>query len=498
MDNNPEAPTEQPAEPTVITPTDATPTPVTNPEPAVTTMPNPAVEPTPPVETEAQPTAVSSTPPPVVAGGGKSKLPFFGGIAAVVVALVAGAYFAVIVPNSPTHMYSTGLERSGKALNTLVATATAKKQLEAYTSSQLDGSFSVKAGGQTYSGTIGSRYDKQNSDSTISYNGEANKDLTVKVLTSLAKDAKYPDIYFNVSGLQAMGLTAMMPSLATYDGKWISVTSSYIESLIKESGASSNSGSFSFTAEDAASLAKIAADKTSEYVLTGDTTKAVFEQDKFVGKETTDGVSANRYQVSINQSHLTAYCTDLSSSILSSDAYKHLAGNPTDKSIADQKQNATKDCQKKPTGSQKINYELWINTKTKLVYKLRATQTSDKNTYVEVGQNYTSGNVLPVFANFHSDKDKYDAKLTFTADLEKSTSTAHLTATMSSSTPTTITADLSFKPYSGDVKITVPATSYPLEQVLKAFGLGSQPLYSGTDGSGSISQQRSLLNSLHL
>jgi hypothetical protein len=501
MDNNPEAPSEQPVQPTVITPTtEPAETPIEQPvaqvvSPDVAPATPAIAEPTQPIITSPSPD-LASVPetPPVVPTSSKSKLPLIGGAVAALIVLVAGAYFALIVPNSPTHLYSTGLSRSGKALTMLVDKATAQKQLQAYTSSQLDGSFSVKMGGQTYAGSIGSRYDKASSDSTVSYSGATSQAITLKVLTNLAKNAKYPDIYFNLSGMKALGLTDLMPSLSAYDGKWISVSSSYIESLVKQSGdTGSTSNTFNFTADDAASLAKIATSKTSEYVLTSDKTKAVFEMDKFVGKETTNGITADRYQVSLNQSHLSAYCVDLSNSILSSNAYKHLAGNPDAKTIADQKQSTTKDCKKTPTGSAKTSYDLWINTKTKLIYKLRVSDVKDKNTYVEIGQTYSSGSVLPAFANFHSDNGKYDAKLTMTSDLDKSTTTAHLTATMTSSQPATVTADLSFKPYSGAVKITVPANAIPIEQVLKAFGIGGSPNYSAT-GTGSVSQQSANLN----
>lgn len=125
--------------------------------------------------------------------------------------------------------------RTGDALEQIVTTATDPKKLEAYKSSEISGTADITVDKQQYNGTFNSKFDQSNSDSglTVTTKDSTGKTakLNAKVLTTLAAKSNYPDVYLQVTGLKALGLDSFIPSLTAYEGKWIMIDSSYLESI---------------------------------------------------------------------------------------------------------------------------------------------------------------------------------------------------------------------------------------------------------------------------
>ncbi len=486
--------TDEPTTPTEVT-TNPTPTPALTPanlEPAqVNTTPlstgpasavpseiPPAAE-TPSPASPAPPAQVFSSTfaPEVPEKKSKKKLFLLTGGGALLALLLAGGFvFGYYLPNTPSHVWSTGLNRTGKALDSIVTSATEEKKLETYKTSEISGNFKATYGGQSYSGELTSAFDDANSDSglTISTKDKTGKTTDLKVLakTNIASGNNFPDIYFQIVGLKSLGLDQYIPNISSYDSKWIQIDSKYLESIGATYLSGTDNNQKEVTSSDVAELARSATNVTTDYLLTTDKDKAVFTQQSFVGKETVDGVKAYHYTVGIDKDHAKAYCTALSNAMLSSNAYKKVA-QPKDDELAKAKENAAKDCQTTVDEDFKATdtFDLWVDSKYKLVYKVRVYDEKDKGIYTDIGQLYKGDDKLSLFAAWHDTKAKSDSKFTVDTDLKTNATTGTFTAKSDSEdSPYDLTATVKATLSNKDIKFTKPSPTVPIQDVLAAFG----------------------------
>lgn len=389
-----------------------------------------------------------------------------------ILALAAGAVFGLYLPNTPDSVWKTGLNRTGDALEQIVTTAAEPKKIDAYKASEITGDADITMDKQHYAATFSSKFDQTNSDSGLDLTtkdsaGKTSK-LNAQVLTTLEKGKNYPDIYFKLTGIKAFGLDSFAPSLTAYDGKWISIDSTYLESIGATYLSGTDNNQKQATSADISAAAKTAVRVTSEYLLTTDEEKAVFVKDSFVGKETVDGVNTYHYKVSVDLDHATAYCKALSNAMLSTEAYKKTSG-ATDKEIAESKKQADTGCNDSVKKDFKATdtFDLWIDKKYKLVYKVRVPDSENKASYTEVGQRYTGGDSLALFASFHDAKSKSDTKLDLETNLKTSvTSVGVLSKSTDSDYPYDVKITVKAKPSTEAVKVTKPSPVTPIEEVL--------------------------------
>ncbi len=466
-------PTQPSTTPTTTTPASPTPSETSQ---AVTTPAS--TEASPPVE-PAQPAQVFSSTfaPEAPEKKGKKKLFLLTGGGALLALLLAGGFvFGYYLPNTPSHVWSTGLNRTGKALDSIVTSATEEKKLETYKTSEISGNFKATYGGQSYSGELTSAFDDADSDSglTVSTKDKTGKTTDLKVLakTNIAKGNNFPDIYFQIVGLKSLGLDQFVPNVSSYDSKWIQIDSKYLESIGATYLSGTDNNQKEVTSSDVAELARSATNVTTDYLLTTDKDKAVFTQQSFVGKETVDGVKAYHYTVGIDKDHAKAYCTALSNAMLSSNAYKKVA-QPKDDELAKAKENAAKDCQTTVDEDFKATdtFDLWIDSKYKLVYKVRVYDEKDKGIYTDVGQLYKGDDKLSLFAAWHDTKAKSDSKFTVDTDLKTNATTGTFTAkSTDEGSPYDLTATIKATLSNKDVKFTKPSPTVPIQDILTALG----------------------------
>ncbi len=407
-----------------------------------------------------------------------------GGLAALVI-LSLGGVFAVYLPNKPENVWSAGISRTGKTVDKIVTSATNEKALASYKSSELSGSAEATVEGKTYKGSFNSKYDSKQTDNSFTYNGDGQpKDFNLKLLTDLADGKDFPDVYFQITGLSALGVDQFVPGADKYDGKWISVSSDYLKSVLPvEEKEAKNS---QFTSQDAAELSRAVSNTTRDYVFSNDPAKAVLVRKNFVGTEKIeDGITANHYTVGINKDNAKKYCQALIESVVSTNGYKHIPGINPD-SIDKDKQDSIKSCQSDIDTSFKDTdeFDVWIDKSKKLINKIRFTDEANKGTYVEVGQTYKKGDVVPLFLKAHSDEDKYEYTMTLETDMKKSTTKGAFNLSYTAGTNITAKAAFEFKPFDGDVTITKPTDSISIEKLL-------QDLDQGSSGRNAPSVQRS-------
>jgi hypothetical protein len=469
------------------TATEVTPTPTQTPTP--TPLATPPITPeapiTPPQQPEtviySQPVVSGADPTPVLGNAKprmtKRKRLLLIGAPLIVLLLAGGAVFGLYLPNTPGNVWNTALNRTGKALDTIVTSATETKQLESYKTSQVTGNITATFGDNTYSGDLTSKYDDTNSDSGINItlkSSDGTKKIGAQLLTQSAAGSVYPNLYFKISGLKDLGVEDLAPGLTTYDNRWIFASSDYLKGL----GASLSEGDEKkqspVTAADTAEVARSVTKVTREYVFSTASDKGVFVKKRFVAKETVDGISAYHYKVGVNTAHATAYCEAVSATVINSKVYKKMTG-ADDAQIAKSKAESKTSCASNTKDNLKSGdeYDLWVDGKYKLIHKIRQYDKDSTTEYTELGQNYKGNDEISLFLNHINTKDGSSSKTTLGTNLKTNMTNASFAYTNGDKTnPISVKATMTMKPLTGKLQTTKPTDSIQLQDVLDQLGFG--------------------------
>jgi hypothetical protein len=387
---------------------------------------------------------------------------------AVLVLLLGGGYvFGLYLPNRPSSIFATSLERSGKAVDALIdysKTATAQQ----YKSYKLEGSLKLTASGTTIDATLRGAYDKDANLNTTVDVSVLGKKITADVLSRQAAGSKSPDVYLRLSGIKPALDSYGLSTLDSLDGQWISVDHTLIEGLtssVTQDMASAANVPTPAQIQDA--LAKAQA-VNKQYLFTTEPQKAVFKQSKYVGKETKDGRAVHHYK-GYDKNNLSNYVKALGDA-LDSSKLNDWAKSNGGKDLSETMDLGTLATDAK-NGSGNYTFDAWVDAKTKLFHALRFTDPSDSNTSVTISQNYTGGDVYPLGLNVTT-KDGSDVVTeVLSLNLNTKTNVADGTVTMKA-TDLDGTIKFTLTPSNESVQVTAPTSVKPLTDVLNQLGLG--------------------------
>lgn len=408
----------------------------------------------------------------------------------VLMILMAVAYvFAIYIPNQPQNVWKTGLNRSGQAINALVNQGTEKQTLEAFKKSEVNATITANVDRDTYSGEVNMKYDAANAagDLKIStkQDGQADKVFTSKFLSQFKDSMQFPNVYVQFSGLKSFGLDSYMPALTGYENKWIGIEESYLKTLGISPQEMQDAKDNQITSEEVSEAIRTITNTANQYLLTTDSQKAVFEQRSYVGKEKVNGKTAYHYVVGINKQHAKDFCGAVVESLTQTQLYKKY--NPEGTSEA--KDSLVKSCQESVDQiKDSTTFDMWIDAKYKLIYKIRITDEEDKSTYVDIGQNYSGGDEVSFFITGHNGKANSDTKFAMATNLKTHVSKAAFTATSQGESSYDVKVTLEAKPYSGDINTDKPAGVVPISDVLRALGIDPAAFGSELSGGGSASR----------
>jgi hypothetical protein len=488
------APVSMPASPVTSIPvTDSASVPPASPTVTPDPVPQPTTSAVPTPSAPAGPAFMQPTPPtptgPVVSNhdlpGGptpmaplpttkprKKKLILAISTVAAVLLLAGGAVFGWYIPNKPENVFKTGLDHTGQAIDGLIQEATKQEKLQALATSQLTGSFKANYGSNgKFSGTINSWQSATDSDSGIevAYTGadKIERKVNLKVLTEVAKGNQYPDVFFQVTGLQALGADALVPGIGDYEGKWIYLSNSYIKSIADKTD--SKSSKESVTSADVAALTRDLSATTRDYVFTADTEKGILVNQKFVGKEKVDGIKTNHYVVAINKENMKKYCQVLGDTVAKSAAFKKLIADEGDRvQRMDEFVNSCKDST--DNLDKKDTFDIWVGGKYRTIQRARFVDENDSKIYTDIGQHYEGGDVFELYSTYHDGTAKTDGTFTVKTNVKSSVTTGKLTMTSKSEdNPWDVTADFELKPHSGKATITKPKKYIDFQDLIKQW-----------------------------
>jgi hypothetical protein len=401
----------------------------------------------------------SSSPNGVVSGGAnagkglsKSRLIAIAGAAVIVVLGTAGYVFGYYLPNKPENVYKSALTNTGKGYDELVAYLDNKELETKFKTSDASGSFKMESDGFSTDGTFSAKGDEKNG----TFSGDIGLGTTRLKIDGVAKDvenSESPDLYLKFGGIKGLGANFGIPELDTLDDQWITVDHSFLDSYLGsiESASGLDSSSSEMKApkrEDVAEAAKAIGEVSKKYLFTGNEETAVFKMKEFVKTETVDGKNTNHYKVSADKAHLKAFSKELGEKL-----YKT-------KSVDDIKDGDT--------------FDIWVNKDTKLVHKVRFTDSANEKSFMELGLNYAGGDEKPFFLNVATEQDGVKTDVGLKLSINTKTNVFKIDLGLETDGDAAVSGSIKaeIKPGTGSVKADVPAGAITLSDALAQIGLG--------------------------
>lgn len=411
------------------------------------------------------------------------KLFLAAAVVAVVIILGLGYTFALYLPNTPGNVYNAGLKNSGLAVDKLVNIFS--QQTSSITGMAYDGSMNVKSSTASFDASLKGAIDKDgNSNNHIDADIVGQK-IGLDLLSVHVSGNTTNDLYFKVSGasnlLDSMGVS----SLDSLDGQWISVDHTLIDTYLNNLSSSAGAGSLGTTikppttADIEDTFTKVQA-VNKQYLFTGNSQTAVFVNKKFVGTETKDGQKQNHYQVGYNKDNLASYLDAVGKALDSSKLNSWVKNTGGSTNISDAMGFKDMEDKIKQLNSD-ASFDMWVNTKTKLIGDIQFTDTAD-GSKLTIAQAYNGGSVYP-FSISITDSPDVNGSINFTID-SKSNKYAlafSMNPGKTSGGDTTIQGKLNFSPNNQPVKVTAPANATPITDILSqglsgAGSFASNPL----------------------
>ena len=466
--------------------------PITSPEPLTTNT-----------QTGFVPETIAQTPNQAVpmsqasntVGGGRKKIIMIV-VAVIILLLISGGaigyVMAFYLPNRPENVWRTSITRSGEAFDKMAIAYTEKEKLDEFKKTELSMNVQYRSGQNKLSGGFSVKFDetKINGDGKLSYEVDGQKvDLVAKIMSEIAQGSDFPNTYFKLSGFAPLGLDSILPGISELDDKWIGVESDFLGSLnitLPQSEAAAES----VTNEDVAELVRSISAMSNNYLFSNSSENSVLIMDSFVGKEKlSDGQDTYHYKVKVDEDNAIEYCKALVETIFETSIYKKLPSfNP--ETIKVDKNSSLEQCQES-WGEELQGWEtfdLWVESRYKLIHKIRVKDTSNKDAYVEIGQNYKGGDEVSMFVQYY-DKDKQVGGLTINSNLGSNTTTAEFDyTTEEEGEDMFVNILVTAKPHNGTIDVIKPEGTIMIQDILNYYGISDPAALFGGYGIDQNSQ----------
>lgn len=430
-----------------------------------------------------------------------SKPLLFVGVGVAAVLLIGGGYvFGFYLPNLPQNVFSASMSNTAAAIDHLLDYSKQQNAVN-YKSMAYDGTLTVKSPSASFDATLSGNADqKGNSSSTLSGDVMGQK-MTVNLRTIHVHDDASPDMYFQVNGVKQVlamsGLSDGLDSIGALDGQWLSIDHTLIDTYAAQLKSSDNTQSAqdalvmpTYAQVDDAARKVQAVNK--RYLFTTDSTHAILTQQKFIGQEVADGHTLNHYTVGYNKMHFESYVEALKGALDGSSLNEWSKKANGGKSLST---TLDLDSMKSDIAKSKGTYtfDLWADTKTKLVSKVAFKNPDDASSVFALSQGYTGGSNYPFSMTFNGKDDTgndQNAVINFGLDTASHKITANMAMTSKASDGTTqLNLSLHAQPSNDTVTISAPAGATSINNLLNELGLGGGSLPLNTSATPLVFQQ---------
>lgn len=402
----------------------------------------------------------------------------------------AAAYFGYYVPNKPENIWRTALERTGKGYDKLVGYVNTAKYDKGL---KYDGSFKVDATELKADGNIkGSSDDQGNSQTSGSISAVGLK-VNFNLLT-LASQTSVPDLYFKVDGIQGLGSffgvsdPNFNKAFDSINGQWY-----FVDHTLLEQSSSADKNQLSISKKDVNDFLNAIGGPTKKYIFTSDTQNMGVVAREQIGREKEDGLNTYHYKVGINKANIKKWNTEVCDNLKDNKLYKTLSFGQ-DQATIDKECYDTSDIDKLKDSQ---TADVWVDLHTKLVHKVRFTDSKQPSNYVDVIQNYQGGNKVPLALDFVENLAGETSKGLVNIEYNADTSAIKLTSNFSVSGKEggTGSIDFTISPNYSAVNVKKPAGAKNVMQLINSLGLSDLSL-GGTQSSSKDTERRTDLNAL--
>lgn len=437
-----------------------------------------------------QPTITPSNGGDTSSTGKKKKLGLIVGAAVGIVAILSGVVFGYAIPNRPENVFSTGLDRSGQAINGLMVQLAEMETADQMNQMQATADMQIEMEGTTFEGDVRVRFDETASESTFSLQaaGDASFELSGDVLTTNSDQSDYPDVYLQLTGITALGLDAFIPGISRYDGRWIHMPSAFLEEAIGPIEQTEVTQEMP-DSQDIMSLMVDISEVVRDYLLTSDEEKSVFEIAEIVGEEDVDGKSAYRYKVAVEEQNFELFCVALAEKIEASDYYSVISDTAFTEPLD------TSGCAEAAEEINEETIDIWVDRRTKLISKIRFTNPEVEQEYSELGLNYEGGDDVGLYLRDISEDQTVE--LSMQTNFESLRTTGAVVVEQNGLSGFEFTMNVSAEPYQDAIEATPPETAVTFEQMFEdllgssgGFTLGRQ-----TDDDATLPLDSGIVNS---
>jgi len=417
------------------------------------------------------PTQVGS---PHAPHGGKRQMIMAAIIAVVVVGLAAAYAFFVYMPNRPSEMYAKSLTNTGDALDALVSysNSVASKNYKSYNVSSTLHDDSTESFDATLSGAVDTQGDSKLVASADVLGAKMNANIeSVHVAGSTT-----PDVYVQLNGIKPTLNTLGLSNFDSLDGEWIGIDHTLINSYaaqLNQNASAATKGSVLPTAAELHDAETQVQTVNKEYLFTNDPSKAVLANQKFINSAVENGLPSYHYVVGYNKTHLEAYVTALGTALDSSTLNTWAKEAYNGESLS-QVLNIASLQKSVKNASGNETFDVWVDTKTRLIDSVQFADPSDKTSIFTVSQGYTGGSSYPFSMSFDSNDGASSDSVKTAIDLTLNKVTNAYTGTLSTDEGSTnVVFDFTLTPSSSTVKVSAPSNAEPVANVLGALELGA-------------------------
>jgi hypothetical protein len=438
------------------------------------------------------------------------KLALIGIVPLLLAGGASAAYFGYVVPNKPENIWKSALTNTGEGYDKLSQYATAKKNVQGMSAK---GSFKI-SGSMAADGTFNGVSDGKSGQLTGNISAVGLKiNYDVRQIQSPGNS---PDVYFKIDGIQGLGSlvggyagllgadsTSITNALNGLNGQWYFIDHTLFDQFAK----GSNDG-LQITSADVSGALKAVGDSSKQYLFTNDPEKMAIVVKQNIGKETQDGRTVYHYKVGVNKANLKAYNKSLCDNLIKTKLFKLFETN----SSGDQ--DLTKEC----TDTTDIDNikdnqtaDAWVDMHTKLFHKIRFSSSENKNSYVDIIQDYQGGDEFPFSIATHSQESIDNNDISSASKSKPATSDGLIKMKLNMKT-NTFTADANFEEKSGSnddkgtfnltlapstqtVKVDKPANAKTIIQLINDLGFGDISAAS-TPGSAQDTKRRTDINAM--
>jgi hypothetical protein len=407
------------------------------------------------------------------------KLALIAAIPVLLVGAGAAAYFGYVVPNKPENLWKTALVNTGKGYDKAASYAESSKLGKGL---KLDSTFKFDFGDTKIDGSFNGTSDEKSNGNFKGSVSASGMKLDAEVRT-VASSGSNPDLYFKVNGLQGLGqfvgaylgtgaseeMKQLDTAINSVNNQWYFVDHTLLDQATEKDSSNTSSA---LSKKDVSDFLNAIGGPSKKYIFTSNPNNMAIEARQNIGREQVDGLSTYHYKIGVNKENLKKWNKEVCDNIKQNKLYKTLNFSQ-DQAALEKECYDTKDID---SINSSRTADAWVDMKTKLIHKVRFTDSKNASNYVDLIQNYKGGNKLPLAVAFSENLAGESTKGLLNIDYDSAASILKISGSVkiNGESGGTGNVEMTIAPNSSEVKIEKPVNPKNVLQLMNDLGLSQR------------------------